>query len=109
VSEVVTANLIAALPPTLVALIAVWQAVKAKQKADKTDTKTENAIQEIHIAVNSRMEEMLQLTRREAALQATDVERVRGEGVASDLAAKQDANRSDTDTIHRIQIVGEGE
>lgn len=73
--NIVIAALIASMPATLTALAAVVQATKAKTQATET-----------HKSVNSRMDEMLRLSRDEAAATATltekDAERGRQEAKA---------------------------
>ena len=90
-TDTVTVALITAVPPTIVAGIAVWQARQAKAQ-----------VNEVHLSVNSRMDEMLEMNRREATLEATEAERKRGATVAAELAASDNP-------VHKIQIVEDGQ
>jgi Na+-translocating ferredoxin:NAD+ oxidoreductase RnfG subunit len=72
-TDTIIIALITAVPPTIVAGVAVMQAKQAKRQ-----------VNEIHLSVNSRMDELLKLTRKEATLEATvaESERIdRKEGV----------------------------
>jgi hypothetical protein len=65
---------IAAIPPTLVALLAL-----------RTGKKNEASIQQVHLSVNSRMDEMLRLTA--ASQRAAGKTEERGEQLAREAAA----------------------
>lgn len=58
-TDLILVAIISALPPTLTALVALWVAI-----VNRRNTKKE--IQEIHISVNSRMDQLLKMSQSSA-------------------------------------------
>jgi len=77
-SDVVLAAIIGAVPPTLIALGA-W---RSANKANLASRDNGGKIEEVHLSINSRMDQLLEQTRSSAGLQATadEKDRVKREG-----------------------------
>lgn len=64
-NSLIIVAIIAAFPPTLMALLTLLHSKK-----------NERAIENIHISINSRMDELLKTARGEATLEGREIERV---------------------------------
>lgn len=78
---------IAAMPATLAALGAIVLGFHQRKQISTKVTEVAEKIETVHVSINSRMEELLESTKKAAGLEATQVERERGDDEAEAVAA----------------------